>query len=56
MSNQKNNKPACRQAGKATEMERRMLPFAVEFVKFFVAFVFIIASALLTLHFAVAAL
>jgi len=36
--------------------EKRMLPFAVEFVKFCSAFVVIIATALLTLRFAVAAL
>ncbi|MFA6279157.1 MAG: hypothetical protein WC638_03700 [Candidatus Paceibacterota bacterium] len=36
--------------------ERQMLPFAVEFVKFFIAFVVIIATALFTLRFAAAAL
>ena len=33
-----------------------MLPFAVEFVKFFIAFAVIIATALFTLRFAAAAL
>lgn len=36
--------------------ERRMLPFAVEFVKFCMAFVIIIAIALLTLRFAAASM
>jgi len=36
--------------------ERRMLPFAVEFVKFFIIFSVIIAAALLTLHIASAAM
>ena len=55
MNNQK-NKPACRQAWKVTETEKRMLPFAVEFVKFFIIFAIIIAVALLTLHIANAAM
>jgi len=33
-----------------------MLPFVTEFVKFFIAFSVIIAAALLTLHFAIAAM
>jgi hypothetical protein len=33
-----------------------MLPFAVEFVKFFIVFAIIIAAALLTLHYSVAAM
>lgn len=41
---------------KQKQAEQRMLPFAVEFVKFFIAFVVIIATALLTLRFAAAAL
>ena len=36
--------------------ERRMLPFFIEFVKFATGFVVIIASALLTLHIASAAM
>ena len=36
--------------------EQRMLPFAVEFVKFFIVFAVIIAVALLTLRFADAAM
>jgi len=48
MNNQKNND---RRAA-----ERRMLPFAIEFVKFFIIFSVIIAAALLTLHFADAAM
>ena len=36
--------------------EKRMLPFAVEFVKFFMVFSIIIAVALLTLHVASAAM
>jgi len=38
------------------EAERRMLPFAVEFVKFFIVFSVIIAVALLALRFATAAM
>jgi len=34
----------------------RWLPFAVEFVKFFIVFAVIIAIALITLHFASAAM
>jgi hypothetical protein len=48
MNNQKNKK--------RLEAERRMLPFAVEFVKFFIVFAVIIAVALLTLHVASAAM
>lgn len=48
MNNQKNKK--------RLETERRMLPFAVEFVKFFIVFAVIIAVALLTLHVASAAM
>jgi len=48
MNNQKNND--------RQEAERRMLPFAVEFVKFFIIFSVIIAVALLALHFASAAM
>jgi hypothetical protein len=44
------------QKRKRLETERRMLPFAIEFVKFFVAFTIIISVALLTLHYAVAAM
>ena len=47
MNNQKNNR---------REAERRMLPFATEFVKFFVAFAVIISAALIGLHFAIAAM
>jgi hypothetical protein len=36
--------------------EKRMLPFAIEFVKFLIAFVVIITTALFTLHLANAAL
>jgi hypothetical protein len=50
MNNPRNNKENVR--GK----ERRMLPFAVEFVKFFTGFVIIVAAALLALHFAIAAM
>lgn len=49
MNNNQKNK-------KRLEAEKRMLPFAVEFVKFFVVFAIIIAVALLTLHFAAAAM
>lgn len=38
------------------ERERRMLPFFIEFVKFSAAFAIIIATALLTLHVASAAM
>lgn len=38
------------------DTEKRMLPFAVEFVKFFIVFSVIIAVALLALHFATAAM
>ena len=55
MSNQKNNLSAGRRKQRI-EAERRMLPFAVEFVKFFIVFTIIIATALLSLHFAVAAM
>jgi len=55
MNNQKNN-PLCRTENKRREAERRMLPFAVEFVKFFIIFAVIIAVALLTLHIANAAM
>ena len=48
MNNQKNKR--------RLEAERRMLPFAVEFVKFFIVFAVIIAVALLTLHVASAAM
>jgi len=41
---------------KQKQAERRMLPFAVEFLKFFIVFVVIIAGALLTLHIASAAM
>ena len=41
---------------KHREAERRMLSFAVEFVKFLVAFMIIVAAALLALHYAVAAM
>ena len=49
MNNQKNNLPAGRQVTER-ESERRMLPFAVEFVKFFIVFAIIIVVALLALH------
>jgi hypothetical protein len=49
MNNQK-NKESIR------DKERRMLPFAIEFVKFFTGFIIIVAAALLALHFAVAAM
>ncbi|MGD0328571.1 MAG: hypothetical protein ABSB00_02570 [Minisyncoccia bacterium] len=55
MNNQKNNLSAEKQA-KRREAEKRLLPFAVEFVKFFIVFAVIIAIALLALHFAVAAM
>ena len=38
------------------QKEKRMLPFAVEFVKFLIAFVVMISAALITLHFASAAM
>lgn len=38
------------------EAERRMLPFLIEFVKYVTVFVGILALALLTLHFASAAM
>lgn len=41
---------------KRLEAERRMLPFAVEFVKFFIVFAIIIAVALFTLQVASAAM
>lgn len=49
MKNQ-NNSPA----GGRRAMERRMLPFAVEFVKFFIVFAIMIAVALFALHYAAA--
>ncbi len=55
MNNQKNNPPAVGRR-KRLEAERRMLPFAVEFVKFFTMFAVIIAVALLGLHYAAAAM
>jgi len=36
--------------------KNKWLPFAIEFVKFFIIFSIIIAVALLTLHFATAAM
>ena len=55
MNNQKNN--LLRQTKNIRrDTERRMLPFAVEFFKFFLIFVVIISIALLTLRFAAAAL
>lgn len=48
MNNPKNNS--------RREAERRLLPFVVEFVKFVVGFVVIVAVALLTLHIASAAM
>lgn len=56
MNNQKNNLPAGRQEMSLWVRERRILPFVVEFVKFTTAFAVIIAIALLTLHFASAAM
>jgi len=56
MNNLGNNLPAGRQEKSIREKERQMLPFAVEFVKFFIAFSIIVAIALLTLHFASAAM
>ncbi|MDP2651902.1 MAG: hypothetical protein Q8O94_02080 [bacterium] len=41
---------------KNRDTERRMLPFAIEFVKFFIVFTVLIAAALITLRFASAAL
>jgi hypothetical protein len=41
---------------KRLETERRMLPFAVEFVKFFIAFAIIITIALFTLQVASASM
>ena len=55
MNNLKNNFPDNNKK-KRLEAERRMLPFAVEFVKFFIVFALIIAAALLTLHIASAAM
>jgi len=48
--NNQNNKETLR------EKERQMLPFAIEFVKFFIIFSVIIAIALITLRFAAAAI
>ncbi len=48
MLNQKNNN--------RRDVERRMLPFVIEFVKFSTAFAVVIAVALLTLHVATAAM
>ncbi len=52
MNNQQNNPPVGETKESLETKERRMLPFAVEFVKFFIAFAVIIAIALLCLHFA----
>ena len=41
---------------KSAERERRMLPFVIEFVKFSIAFAFIITAALITLRAASAAM
>jgi len=54
--NNQNNPPLCRHAKIDKEEERRALPFVIEFVKFSVGFVFIIAVALLALGAATAAL
>ena len=54
MSNPQNKKQDARAARRAAE--KRMLPFAVEFVKFIAGFVVILACALLALHFASAAM
>ena len=55
MNNLKNNLSAGRQVIKQ-EAERRMLPFAIEFVKFLISFTIIIAVALFTLQVATAAM
>lgn len=55
MNNPKNNLSANRQENKRT-IERRLLPFFIEFVKFTTGFAVIIAAALLALHVATAAL
>ena len=47
--NNQNNPLLCRHAKIDKEEERRALPFVIEFVKFAVGFVFIIAVALLAL-------
>ncbi|MFA5744720.1 MAG: hypothetical protein WC887_00680 [Candidatus Paceibacterota bacterium] len=52
MSNSKNNPPS----GGRREAERRMLPFAVEFVKFLMVFVVIITVALFALQVASASI
>ena len=52
MNNPKNNPPA----GGHRTAERRMLPFAIEFVKFLIAFVIIIAAALFMIQVASAAM
>ena len=48
MNDQKNNN--------RRDAQRRMLPFVVEFVKFVTGFAVIVATALLALHFASAAM
>jgi len=55
MNNQGNNLPSDKQATRR-DAERRMLPFVVEFVKFVTGFAVIVATALLALHFASAAM
>lgn len=55
MNNQRNNLPAGRQENRR-DVERRLLPFVIEFVKFSTAFAVIVAAALLTLHVATAAM
>jgi len=54
--NNQNNPLLCRHAKIDKEEERRALPFVIEFVKFAVGFVFIIAVALLALGAATVAL
>ncbi len=49
MNNQENNDTLI-------EKEKRMLPFFVEFVKFSIEFVVILAAALITMHVASAAM
>jgi hypothetical protein len=56
MNNLRNNKENLRDRELACAGRRRMLPFAVEFVKFFTGFIIIVAAALLALHFAIAAM
>lgn len=50
MNNLQNKKESLR------DREKRMLPFAVEFVKFFIAFAVIVAAALIALHITSAAM